>query len=104
MNRRLLAAFAPAGALTATAAVAEVTIGVSLGTTGPGSSLGIPYKNAFQLLPKTLGREPVKYIILDDESKPDNAAKNPSKFATQDQGDRHHGPSLSPIRRCRRTI
>ena len=96
MKRRLLAAFATAGALTATAAVAEVTIGVSLGTTGPGSSLGIPYKNAFQLLPKTLGGEPVKYIILDDESKPDNAAKNARKFATEDKVDAIMGSNGVP--------
>jgi branched-chain amino acid transport system substrate-binding protein len=66
--------------LLATGASAEITIGVSLGTTGPGASLGIPYKNAFQLVPKTLGGEPVRYIILDDESKPDGAAKNARKF------------------------
>ena len=96
MKRRLLAAFATAGALAATAAVAEVTIGVSLGTTGPGSSLGIPYKNAFQLLPKTLGGEPVKYIILDDESKPDNAAKNARKFVSEDKVDALMGSNGVP--------
>ena len=58
MNTRRLAAIALAATLAA-AAHAEITIGVSLGTTGPGSSLGIPYKNAFQLVPKTLGGEPV---------------------------------------------
>ncbi|MBK7814821.1 MAG: ABC transporter substrate-binding protein [Rhodocyclaceae bacterium] len=31
-------------------------------------------------MPKTLGGEPVRYIVLDDESKPDNAAKNALKF------------------------
>ena len=37
------------------AAQAEITVGISLGTTGPGASLGIPYKNALSLVPKTLG-------------------------------------------------
>ena len=47
MKRQLFAALAViAGALAATPASAEITVGVSLGTTGPGSSLGIPYKNA----------------------------------------------------------
>ncbi len=89
-------AFAAAAALVATASHAEIRIGVSLGTTGPGSSLGIPYKNAFQLIPKTLGGEPVTYIILDDESKPDNAAKNARKFVTEDKVDAIMGSNGVP--------
>lgn len=96
MNRRLFAALALTGAFAATAANAEITIGVSLGSTGPGSSLGIPYKNAFQLVPKTLGGEPVKYIILDDESKPDNAAKNARKFVSEDKVDAMMGSNGVP--------
>jgi len=96
MNRRLLAALALAGAFAATAANAEITVGVSLGSTGPGSSLGIPYKNAFQLVPKTLGGEPVKYIILDDQSKPDEAAKNARKFVTEDKVDAMMGSNGVP--------
>lgn len=96
MSRKFIAAFATVAAFAATAAGAEVTVGVSLGSTGPGSSLGIPYKNAFQLLPKTLGGEPVKYIILDDESKPDNAAKNARKFVTEDKVDAMMGSNGVP--------
>src|SRR5262245_37365208 len=90
-----LALLAAACALAA-AAHAEITIGVSLGTTGPGASLGIPYKNAFQLVPKTLGGEPVRYIILDDESKPDNAAKNARKFVSEDKVDAMMGSNGVP--------
>lgn len=89
-------AFAAAAALAAGAAHAEIRIGVSLGTTGPGSSLGIPYKNAFQLIPKTIGGETVTYIILDDESKPDNAAKNARKFVTEDKVDAIMGSNGVP--------
>src|SRR5512140_1095457 len=96
MNRRLFAALALAGAFAATAANAEITIGVSLGTTGPGASLGIPYKNAFQLVPKTLGGEPVRYIVLDDESKPDGAAKNARKFVSEDKVDAMMGSTGVP--------
>ncbi len=96
MRHQLFAALAIAGALACAPAHAEITVGVSLGTTGPGSSLGIPYKNAFQLLPKTLGGEPVKYIILDDESKPDNAAKNARKFVTEDKVDAIMGSNGVP--------
>ena len=83
-------------ALLCTAAQAEITVGVSLGTTGPGASLGVPYKNGFQLAPKTLGGEPVRYIILDDESKPDNAAKNARKFVTEDKVDALMGSTGVP--------
>src|SRR3989304_10482567 len=96
MNRRLLAALVFASSFAASAVHAEITIGVSLGSTGPGSSLGIPYKNAFQLVPKTLGGEPVKYIILDDESKPDNAAKNARKFVSEDKVDAMMGSNGVP--------
>jgi branched-chain amino acid transport system substrate-binding protein len=96
MNQLRFAAVALAAALVAAAAQAEITIGVSLGTTGPGASLGVPYKNAFQLVPKTLGGEPVRYIILDDESKPDNAAKNARKFVSEDKVDALMGSNGVP--------
>ena len=68
-------------------AQAEIKVGVSLGTTGPGASLGVHYRNAFQLLPKTLGGEPVRYIIIDDASDPTNAAKNARKLVAEDKVD-----------------
>jgi branched-chain amino acid transport system substrate-binding protein len=52
-------AAAIAAAVTSTAALADITIGVSIGFTGPQASLGVHYKNAFDLLPKTLAGEPV---------------------------------------------
>ena len=87
MQTRKTLAAAAIGLALAAAAQAEITVGVSLGTTGPGASLGIPYKNAFQLVPSTIAVEPVRYVILDDESKPDNAAKNARKFVTEDKVD-----------------
>ena len=87
MNRRLAIALLAAGALGATAARADVTIGVTLGATGPGASLGIHYKNAFQLMPKTLGGQPVRYIVLEDGSDATNAGKNARKLITEDNVD-----------------
>jgi len=87
MTRRLCTGLAIAAALAAGAASAEVTVGVTLGATGPGASLGIHYRNAFQLLPKTLGGEPVKYIILEDGSDATNAGKNARKLITEDKVD-----------------
>ncbi|MFY9316277.1 MAG: ABC transporter substrate-binding protein [Burkholderiales bacterium] len=80
-------ALAVAAALAAGTAAAEVTVGVTLGATGPGASLGIHYKNAFQLMPKTLGGQPVKYIILEDGSDATNAGKNARKLITEDKVD-----------------
>lgn len=77
-------------------AQAEITVGVSLGITGPGASLGVHYRNAFQLLPKTLGGEPVRYIILDDGSDPTNAAKNARKLVTEDKVDALMGSNGVP--------
>jgi branched-chain amino acid transport system substrate-binding protein len=69
------------------AAAQEITIGVTLGATGPGASLGIHYKNAYQLFPKTLGGQPVKYIILEDATDATNAAKNARKLITENKVD-----------------
>src|SRR3989338_6626724 len=87
MNRRLSIALLAASALAAAAAHAQVTVGVTLGATGPGASLGIHYKNAFQLMPKMLGGQPVKYIILEDGSDATNAGKNARKLITEDKVD-----------------
>lgn len=87
MNRRLCIALLAATALAAGAAHAQVTVGVTLGATGPGASLGIHYKNAFQLMPKMLGGQAVKYIILEDGSDATNAGKNARKLITEDKVD-----------------
>ena len=99
-----IAVFALAAGV-AGAAQAEIVVGVSLGITGPGASLGVHYRNAFQLMPKTLGGEPVSYIILDDASDPTNAAKNARKLMTEDKVDVLMGsngvPAASRWRRSR---
>ncbi len=84
MTRRLLLALALIASLAYSAGAQEVTVGVTLGATGPGASLGIHYKNAFQLFPKTLGGQPVKYIMLEDAPDPAVAAKNTRKLIAQD--------------------
>lgn len=66
---------------------AEVRVGVSVGATGPGASLGIPYRNAFEILPDTLGGEPVRYFILDDGTDPTNAARNARRLVEEDKVD-----------------
>jgi branched-chain amino acid transport system substrate-binding protein len=56
----------------------------------------VHYRNAYQLLPKTLGGEPVRYIILDDASDPTNAAKNARKLVSEDKVDALMGSNGVP--------
>jgi branched-chain amino acid transport system substrate-binding protein len=91
---RNLLALALAGA--SASAVAEVTIGVTLSATGPAASLGIPEKNTIALMPKTIGGETVKYVVLDDASDPTAASKNARKLTTEDKADVIIGSSTTP--------
>lgn len=70
-----------------TAQAQNVTIGVSVSSTGPAASLGIAQKNSIELLPKTLGGLPVNYVVLDDASDPTAAGKNARRFVDADKVD-----------------
>ena len=70
-------------ALASTAACAEVVVGVSISSTGPGASLGVHVAKAIALLPKTIGGEAVRYVVLDDTSDPTTGAKNARRFAVE---------------------
>lgn len=75
---------------------AELTVGVTVSTTGPGASLGVHYRNTFNMLPKTLGGQPVRYIVLDDASDATQAARNAQKLITADNVDVIMGSSSVP--------
>lgn len=75
---------------------AQVKVGVITGATGPGASLGIPYKNTFSVLPKTLGGQPVQYVIMDDATDPTNAVKHARKLIAEDKVDLIIGSSSVP--------
>ena len=76
---------------------AEIVVGVSLSSTGPGASLGVPVGNAVALLPKTIGGETVRYVVLDDTSDPTTGSKNVRRFATEDNVDVILGSSTVPV-------
>jgi branched-chain amino acid transport system substrate-binding protein len=84
-------------ALFASAAQADVNIGISLPLTGPASGLGIPMKNYFALWPQTVAGEKVNLIILDDASDPTNGAKNARRFVTEDKVDIIGGSAATPV-------
>lgn len=99
MQRRNLLAMAMAMGVFqagAFAQSAEVVVGVSISTTGPAASLGIPEKQSLELLPSTLGGVRVKYVILDDATDPSQAAKNARRFVDSDKVDVIIGSSSVP--------
>jgi len=96
MYRTLLLATALTVGLAGAAVAQEVTIGLTMGTTGSGASLGVHYKNAFQLMPKTIGGYPVKFIMLEDKSDATEAAKNARQLITEDKVDALMGSVATP--------
>ena len=95
MTRTLIAAAVTT--LLCTAAQADVTIGVSLSLTGPGSGLGIPMQNQFKLMPQTIAGEKVNVIILDDATDPGKGAANARRFVTEDKVDMIIGSSITAV-------
>ena len=84
-------------ALATNAALADITIGVSLSLTGPASGLGIPLNNQFKLWPATIAGEKVKLIVLDDATDPTNGVKNAKRFVTDDHADIIMGSAATPV-------
>lgn len=83
-------------ACSASVALAQVKIGVTLSTTGPAASLGIPEKNTISLLPKEMGGQTVQYIILDDASDTSRAVQNTRKLISEDHVDAIIGSTVTP--------
>lgn len=83
-------------AMTAGAALADITIGVTIPTTGPGAALGIPLKQSIELWPTEIAGEKLKVIILDDAGDPSAATTNARRFANDDKVDVMMGSALTP--------
>lgn len=84
-------------ALVSSAALADITIGVSLPLTGPASGLGIPVNQQMKLWPATIGGEKIKLIILDDATDPTNGTKIAKRFVTDDKVDIIIGSVATPV-------
>jgi branched-chain amino acid transport system substrate-binding protein len=100
MNKVLLvAAVAAALALPAAPAAAqtnEITIGISISTTGPAAALGVPERNALEFVPKEIAGVPLKLIVLDDGGDPTNATTNARRFVTESKADIIMGSATTP--------
>jgi branched-chain amino acid transport system substrate-binding protein len=82
--------------LPAMAQTNEITIGITITTTGPAAALGIPERNALDFVPKEIGGVPLKVIVLDDGGDPTNATTNARRFVTESRADIIMGSSITP--------
>src|SRR3979411_894908 len=80
----------------ASAETSEITIGITIRTTGPAAALGIPGRNALEFVPKEIGGVPLKVIVLDDGGDPTNATTNARRFVTESKADVIMGSSTTP--------
>jgi len=82
--------------LPALAQTNEITIGISITTTGPAAALGIPERNALDFVTKEIAGVPLKVIVLDDGGDPTNATTNARRFVTESKADIIMGSSTTP--------
>jgi branched-chain amino acid transport system substrate-binding protein len=74
----------------------DITIGISISTTGPAAALGVPERNALEFVPKEIGGVPLKLIVLDDGGDPAAATTNARRFVTESKADVIVGSSVVP--------
>ena len=96
MKKAFLSAAAVAAALAlpgspALAQTNEITIGITVTTTGPAAALGIPERNALDFVPKEIGGVPLKVIVLDDGGDPTDGDHQRPAVRDRIQGRHHHG-------------
>ncbi|HYF20113.1 MAG TPA: ABC transporter substrate-binding protein, partial [Ramlibacter sp.] len=86
-------------AVAASAAAADLKIGLSVSLSGPNSSLGVPYANgmkaAVAMRPEIAGRK-VQLIVLDDASDPTTSGRNARKLVEEEKVDVLMGSSGVP--------
>ena len=75
---------------------AEITLGALLSLTGPGAGLGIPERNTIELLPRTIGGQPVRWVVLDDASDTTAAVRAARKMIDEEHVDAILGASTTP--------
>jgi len=90
------AALMLAAASSAFAQSNELTVGITISTTGPAAALGIPIKNTIDLLPTEIGGVKVKVIQLDDAGDPTNATTNARRLISESKVDVLMGSSTTP--------
>ena len=82
--------------LPASAQTSEITIGISISTTGPAAAIGIPERNGLDFAPGEINGVPLKLIILDDGGDPTAATTNTRRFVTESRVDIIMGSCVTP--------
>ncbi|MGO3741266.1 ABC transporter substrate-binding protein [Kerstersia sp.] len=77
-------------------ASAQVKVGVTVSSTGPAASLGIPERNTVALLPKEVAGQKIEWIVLDDATDTTQSVKNSRKLVSEDKVDVLVGTSVTP--------
>src|ERR1700687_548839 len=96
LSAAVLAASVALPALPAMAQTNEITIGITLTTTGPCAALGMPERDALDFVVKEIAGVPLKVIVLDDCGDPTNATTNARRFVTESKADIIMGSSITP--------
>ncbi len=96
MQRLATMLLAAALASAASVAQAQVKIGVTISTTGPAASLGVPQRNSIALMPSEVAGQKVEYIVLDDGADSTKAVANARKLIDENDVDALVGSSTTP--------
>src|SRR5512140_1212859 len=96
LSAAVIAASVALPGLPAMAQTNEITIGITVSTTGPAAALGIPERNALEFVPKEIAGVPLKVIVLDDGGDPTTATTNARRFVTESKADIIMGASTTP--------
>ncbi|MBL8572320.1 MAG: ABC transporter substrate-binding protein [Hyphomicrobiaceae bacterium] len=93
-----LACFGAALAVQGAAVVSaqDITIGVSIATTGPAAALGVPQKTTLGFWPEEIAGRKLKVIQLDDGGDPSAATTNARRLVTENNVDVLIGSSTTP--------
>jgi branched-chain amino acid transport system substrate-binding protein len=73
-----------------------IHVGVTISTTGPAASLGIPQRNSIALLPKSVAGQTIEYTVLDDGADSTKAVANFRKLVDETNADAVIGSSTTP--------
>src|SRR5690625_6272559 len=74
----------------------QIKVGVTVSTTGPAASLGIPERNTVSLLPTEVAGQTIEYIVLDDATDTTQAVRNMRKLVSEDGVGVVIGTSATP--------
>jgi branched-chain amino acid transport system substrate-binding protein len=96
LSAAVIAASVALPGLPAQAQTNEITIGITVTTTGPAAVLGIPERNALEFVAKEIAGVPLKVIVLDDGGDPTLATTNARRFVTESRADIIMGSSTTP--------